>query len=96
MVKLQITISDLSMIPIPFPRIPILADVLRESSSFHQFSNVLNPHLFFPEVKFTVVFMQKKKDGGGEFSALRAFVKSRISNQPRGEESLYTMYFNLT
>jgi len=52
--------------------------------------------LSFPEVKSTEVFRQKKtKEMGGEISAPRAFVESIISNQPRGEESLYTVHCSL-
>lgn len=85
---------------ISLPRIPILADVLQELSSYYQFFKVLNPFLvFFPKVKFTEAFVRKikaaegKRDQGG-ISALGVFVESMIWNKLRDEDSLYTVYPN--
>ena len=53
------------MIPVPLPKISILADILPSFS--HQFSNVPNSPFFFPRLN-SQVFMQEERDGGSNFS----------------------------
>ena len=49
------------MIRMPLPRIPILANICRHP--FISSSMLLAPFCFFAEIKFTEVFLRKKRDG---------------------------------